>query len=778
MLRSSIVPLGIALASSLVAHAQFSPLVLTPESYTYDVIVEKEARRIAPATTASLDGGTNNTGATFYERGFNINFPETGLLAAGEVVVSEAAADHTYAMAASYTTNNAVLVDSGVTNATLTVTTATPLTALSFLATSGGGASTNNYRITHADNSVETGTLIAPDWFNGANPAFNANGRVVVANRTFQNVNEATPNPRLYSIDVTLTNNTSPVTKIELERVGGGRMGIFAISASTGGEFAPLEFTGFNKDMIVEATADQAGPLQGVTTASIDNGAANTAWTAYEQGHNLLFPTTGLPAAGTLLTNVSATNNTYRMAPDYTQNNAIVIDSANGTATITPAAPAVAAGISFLGASGNGAVTVAYTINHQTGDPSSGTFVIPDWFNGNPVAFFFRGRVNLNDTTYGNVNDATNPRLYPINIVDNSGAPITSIDLSWTSGTGHGVIFAVSTSGAPQPPTFLSQPVSINIAEGGSGSFTGNVSATPPVNYQWQVGTNNVYVNLTNGANVSGANAITLTLNNATPSIAADYILIASNAAGSATSRVSRVNIVSTKTDVTTTSDTITMLNGSTPANEVVANAINDNTTKYLNYGPDGNTAAPFAGPTGLIVTLGNGSAVVTGLRVYTANDGTERDPIDYKLEGSNDEGATFNTIASGPLNLPLERNGAGLNLDPLTLVNQEVRFDNSAGYTTYRLTFNNVRNNTTANSMQIGEIELLGEYGIGAPELSISRATDGTITITTSQPGTLESTDDLNAPIIWDPEGAIDTTRTFNATGTQRFFRVVQTPQ
>jgi hypothetical protein len=165
---------------------------------------------------------------------------------------------------------------------------------------------------------------------------------------------------------------------------------------------------------------------------------------------------------------------------------------------------------------------------------------------------------------------------------------------------------------------------------------------------------------------------------------------------------------------------------------------------------------------------------VVTGLRVYTANDATERDPIDFKLEGSND-GATYTTVASGALALPLTRNAGGQAIDPLTLANQEVSFPNSAGYTTYRLTFNNVRDNASANSVQIGEVEFLGTSGAGSASLSIARNSDGTITITSSGPGTLESTTSLNPPVSWNNEGAINGSTTLPATGAMRFFRVVQ---
>jgi hypothetical protein len=321
-------------------------------------------------------------------------------------------------------------------------------------------------------------------------------------------------------------------------------------------------------------------------------------------------------------------------------------------------------------------------------------------------------------------------------------------------------------------PIINAQPSSTNVLEGGSTSFTADISGTPPLTFQWQVGTNGNFVNLAESANASGTTTTNLTLNNVSATSPVDYRIVASNLAGSTTTRVAHLNVVSTKTDVTQPGDTVTAVGGSSPAAESVANAIDNTTSKYLNYGLDGDQNAGFTGPVGLTVTPSAGSAVVTGLRIYTANDAVERDPIDYLLEGSNDDGTTFTTVASGSLNLPDERNATGLDLDPIAQFNQEVRFANSGGYTTYRLTFKNVKNNTTANSVQIGEVELLGELGAGAPSLSVSYE-NGTITITSSQAGTLQSTTSLTPPVTWTNEGAINGSTTVSNTGSMRFFRV-----
>src|SRR5437764_1001118 len=108
------------------SRAGFEPLALTPESYKYDVVVEKTAPPpIVPVTTASMEQGIANLGFTWFERGYLREYPGIGLPEAGSILISEQSVEHLYRMPSSYQTNNAVLIDSVRTNATLRFTTAT-----------------------------------------------------------------------------------------------------------------------------------------------------------------------------------------------------------------------------------------------------------------------------------------------------------------------------------------------------------------------------------------------------------------------------------------------------------------------------------------------------------------------------------------------------------------------------------------------------------------------------------------------------------------------------
>jgi hypothetical protein len=313
-----------ALASALAgtARADFNPISLTAGSFSQDMVVERNAPHAPPLTTATMDNGAGNTGFTWYEIGYDQADPSTGIPQHGTTFTSESAGDHSFAMAPSYLTNDAVLIDSGVSSATLTLTSPSAYSALSFLVSSGNGSVTINYVVHHADGSTDTGNFSSQDWFSGGGQAYTANGRVSIPDLGLDSVNNGFP--KLYSADITLTHASSAVTNVVLTYgSGGGHAGIFAVSGSSGGSFSPIAISGYNKDMIVEAAGILGG---GYTTASMDAGTANNGFSWYEQGYNLAAPTTGLPAAGSnFLSAVS--NHRFTMPSSYSANNAALIDS-------------------------------------------------------------------------------------------------------------------------------------------------------------------------------------------------------------------------------------------------------------------------------------------------------------------------------------------------------------------------------------------------------------------------------------------------------------------
>src|SRR5579884_3905057 len=201
-----------------------------------------------------------------------------------------------------------------------------------------------------------------------------------------------------------------------------------AICAGFAG-FTPIPLTSgsFNESMIVPATAPAPLIGGGYTTASMDAGIGNTGNSWYEQGYNTNAPTTGLPHPGTTFTSQTVSNHSYLMAPSYTANNAVLLDSTLTSATLSLSSPASFPKISLLESGGNNGVSFAYTVHHQNGSTDSGSASIPDWYNGSNVSWTAAGRVDVQAFTFSSVN-SSNPRLYSLDItLQNSNSPVTSI---------------------------------------------------------------------------------------------------------------------------------------------------------------------------------------------------------------------------------------------------------------------------------------------------------------------------------------------------------------
>ncbi|HLX95184.1 MAG TPA: immunoglobulin domain-containing protein, partial [Verrucomicrobiae bacterium] len=86
-------------------------------------------------------------------------------------------------------------------------------------------------------------------------------------------------------------------------------------------------------------------------------------------------------------------------------------------------------------------------------------------------------------------------------------------------------------------PEITTQPTNQAVAVGSFVTLAATATGTPPLSFQWQVqGTNLIWTNLVNGGNISGATNTTLTINPAQITNSANYQLIVTNYAGSATS--------------------------------------------------------------------------------------------------------------------------------------------------------------------------------------------------------------------------------------------------
>lgn len=203
---------------------------------------------------------------TYFEQGYAPAFPTRGLPPAGSTIVSVTQADHSYTMAPSYTANNAVILDTAVPTATITLTTPTNLTALSFVGSAGNGPVTNNYTINYASGAPDTGILVVPDWFGAGQEVLNVEARCNGSGLDVQYPGPAGGNPvgnapYLLSVDISCV-NTDKVVSVDLTYVGGnGNPFATATILGVSGQvtpvdpFNPLAITGYNADVVIEATA-------------------------------------------------------------------------------------------------------------------------------------------------------------------------------------------------------------------------------------------------------------------------------------------------------------------------------------------------------------------------------------------------------------------------------------------------------------------------------------------------------------------------------------------
>ena len=149
--------------------------------------------------------------------------------------------------------------------------------------------------------------------------------------------------------------------------------------------------------------------------------------------------------------------------------------------------------------------------------------------------------------------------------------------------------------------------------------------------------------------------------------------------------------------DVTSPGDVVYASSSNSPGSEGVANAIDGQPTKYLNF--DGSNSKP----SGFVVTPGIGSTTITGISMQTANDAPDRDVKVVLIEGTNDavsgwdEGASWTKITQ---------------IDDIPAIGdrfttQEFYFGNDKSYTSYRWTVVDTQGPSTC-CMQIAEVEFL----------------------------------------------------------------------
>jgi len=548
-MKTTVATIGLLTSLAAVAQAGFSPIPINPASFNHDVVVEAGApRALNNYVTATMDGGTNRTGNTWFENGYMGVNPTTGIAYTNGIpkagtLLTNASGEHVYQMPADYHTNNVVLVchQNGAKTPNIggTLTLGTPATysSLSFLNSSGNGPTTIKYTVHYQDGSSESGTFSSADWFGSGILVYTSSGRVSMGGG-LQNIDGGTV--KLWSNDV-LLNSSSKVVSIDFANGNGnqwanGRCMVFSVSGSTDlATWSPINVSGYTFDGVVEADAapttggaqgygpvtnQVVGNLTNSVTVTMDGGIARTGNVWYERGYYSTLPDTGIPAAGSTF-NSATLSASYTMPASYAGPCAAVVSKDVLTANITPATPGAYGALSFLCASANGDTFNQVILQFQDGSTETNYLFVPDWFDRNiPWSYRSFGRVNAQNRTINNSQEQfVNPFAQGLGTFDyrgltlpapqlmdavinvtNSTGILTNIVMNFTNAstsTRVSAVLALSGAASGQvPPVF-----------GTSGTPTPGQPNNAPVNNvslikRWE-GTNNVVLSVTNVAGSS-----------------------------------------------------------------------------------------------------------------------------------------------------------------------------------------------------------------------------------------------------------------------------------
>lgn len=235
-----------------------------------------------------------------------------------------------------------------------------------------------------------------------------------------------------------------------------------ASAALTPTNMMPVAVTGWNRDLVIEATA--VGPPYTNYATEMNAGEGKG---FYQTG---LFPHAwGMPPSGMFVSMVG--DNTIFQFQPYTTNNALVLSPDTGltSGTLALVAPATYAKIAIVAHSGNGTnSTGPLTFTFTDNSTFTTNYYAPDWFNGSTnVCWFGMGRILV--TTGVEDSGLENPRMYQTTIdlasaLGPTNKPLVSITFGKTLAKST-AIYAVSalpaSSAAPIPVSGFNRDVVI-----------------------------------------------------------------------------------------------------------------------------------------------------------------------------------------------------------------------------------------------------------------------------------------------------------------------------
>ncbi len=199
-----------------------------------------------------------------------------------------------------------------------------------------------------------------------------------------------------------------------------------------------------------------------------------------------------------------------------------VVTNVAGSATSNPATLTVNTPVSIT------QHPTSITVN--SGSPASFSVTA----TGTGLAYQWRkGGNNLSNG--GNISGATSATL---SINPTSPADVGSYDCVVSNTCGSQTSNA-ATLGINVAPSFTQHPSPQSACPGGSASFSVAATGTPAPTYRWRKNGSD----LSDGGNISGATTATLTINPVSPSDAASYDCVATNAAGSVPSNAAALTV-------------------------------------------------------------------------------------------------------------------------------------------------------------------------------------------------------------------------------------------
>jgi hypothetical protein len=239
------------------------------------------------------------------------------------------------------------------------------------------------------------------------------------------------------------------VRRLVVDTIGASAL---TVMLSMGTAFAgeiPIAVTGYNQQVVIGSST----PI----TATVSGG-TNTAGpgTFYQAGFDAATPTSGL-TSGTFTSLADPT--TQGLLQSFSGNDAVLLNSANPTATLTLTLPAAYSSLSFFVSSAVGPTTLDYQLNYVGAAPITGSLTIADWYNATGAAIIAGGyAISPNgpaNETPGDVEILQVNLPGPINSIQS----LASINLAYDSGSnaslfgvsGTAVSLSLSSSVVPEP---------------------------------------------------------------------------------------------------------------------------------------------------------------------------------------------------------------------------------------------------------------------------------------------------------------------------------------